>query len=222
MLPKSFLEASRGRIVELLRRGCDTVERIASELGVTPNAVRAQLAAMERDGLVQRAGTRPGATRPFQVFQPTAGVELLLSRAYIPLLAHLLRLVAASEPRERLERLMRRVGKALAADLARHGIDGRPFEVRLAAVATVLNDELGAVTEVKRRNGQFVILGHGCPLAALTENHPAVCLAVETLVSELLGGTVVRECCVRTGRPKCCFEVESSTRRRNRNKTRHR
>jgi predicted ArsR family transcriptional regulator len=51
-----------------------------------------------------------------------------------------------------------------------------------------------------------MIRGVACPLAALTGKHPAVCLAIESLLAEVIG-VDVQECCDRTGRPKCCFRV---------------
>jgi predicted ArsR family transcriptional regulator len=70
-----------------------------------------------------------------------------------------------------------------------------------------LNEALGAVTHVEG-NGGCVIRGAGCPLAALTGKHPAVCLAMESLLSEVLG-VEVNECCDRDARPKCCFEIST-------------
>jgi len=57
-------------------------------------------------------------------------------------------------------------------------------------------------------NGGYVIRGTGCPLSALTGKHPAVCLALESLVTEIVGAPV-HECCESAGRPRCCFEVKS-------------
>ena len=84
MLRQQLLDTSRGRIVTLLRRGGLTVDEIAGQVALTPNAVRAQLMAMERDGVVRRTGRRPGTTRPSHVFELTPEVEQLLSQAYVP------------------------------------------------------------------------------------------------------------------------------------------
>src|SRR5438094_580908 len=101
MLKKQFLETSRGRIAGLLRRSGLTAEEMASQLRLTTNAVRAELAGMERAGLIR---------------------------------------------------------------------------------------------------------GVLCPLAAITEKHPSACLVIESLVHELVDAPV-HECCDRTGRPRCCFEI---------------
>jgi predicted ArsR family transcriptional regulator len=86
MLKKQLLDSSRGRIVTVLRAGALTADDIASKVGITRSAIRAQLTGMERDGLVRRAGQRSGTTRPSNVFELTPEVEQLLSSAYIPLL----------------------------------------------------------------------------------------------------------------------------------------
>jgi hypothetical protein len=76
----------------------------------------------------------------------------------------------------------------------------------------MLNEHLGALTQVQR-NGTIVIRGAGCPLAALTGKHHGVCLAVESLVAEIVRAPV-RECCDRAHRPRCCFEIGTRQSRR--------
>lgn len=206
MLTKQLLDTTRGRIVTLLHRGASTVEEMASNLGLTRNAVRAQLSAMERDGLVRRSGRRPGATRPSDLFELTADVEQLLSRAYVPLLTQLVRVFANGLPAPQVDALMREAGKGLADDLSPSMRPAGSLDSRVARASALMNEQLGAVTHVEK-NGHFVIQGAACPLSALTGKHPAVCLAMESLLSEVIGSPV-RECCDRSGRPQCCFKVE--------------
>ena len=205
MLRQQLLDTSRGRIITLLQQGSLTVDDLASKLSLTANAVRAHLTGMERDGLVQRAGRRPGTTRPSHVFELTPEVEQLLSQAYVPFLTQLVRVFASALPPRQVKRLMRNAGKALANELL---VGTRPtgsLPSRVAAASELLNKQLGAVTHVER-NGGYVIRGVACPLAALTGKHPAVCLAMESLLGEVIGAAV-HECCDRGGRPKCCFEI---------------
>jgi predicted ArsR family transcriptional regulator len=210
MLTKQLLDSTRGRIVTLLQRSVLTADELSSQLGLTPNAVRSQLTAMERDGVVQRAGTRPGATRPSLVFSLAPQVEQLLSRAYVPLLTQLVRVFAHELPKKQVEALLRRAGKDLAAELCGGRKPLGSLQSRVTFASRLLNDQLGAVTHVEH-NGRYVIRGAGCPLSALTGKHPGVCLAMESLVSEVVG-TRARECCERNGRPRCCFEVSSGIR----------
>jgi DeoR family suf operon transcriptional repressor len=207
MLRKQFLETSRGRIAALLQRGGLTAEEMASQLGLTTNAVRAQLSGMERDGLVRRAGQKRGSTRPSHVFALTAEVEQLLSGAYVPLLTHLVRVFAGNLPPDQLKKIMRQSGKSLAAEFAATRHPSGSLDARVKVANELLKGQLGAVTTVARKNGGFLIRGVACPLAAITNKHPSVCLVMESFVQEIVG-VPVRECCDRTERPRCCFEVK--------------
>jgi DeoR family transcriptional regulator, suf operon transcriptional repressor len=204
MLRQQLLDTSRGRIVTLLQRGPLTVDELASRLAVSPSGVRAQIVAMERDGVVRRVGRKPGATRPFRLFQLTPEVEQQLSRAYIPLLTQLVDVFAQDLKGDHLVALLRETGRQLAGTLSSGRAPGK-LRARVHAVSQLLNDQLGAVTHVEE-NGHFTIRGEGCPLAALTGKHPAVCGALESLVERLVGASV-HECCERAERPRCCFEI---------------
>lgn len=206
-LREQLLDTSRGRIVTLLRRGGSTADDIAGKLGLTRSAVRAQISAMERDGVVRKTGKRPGTTRPSHVFELTPETELLLSKAYVPLLTHLVDVFAEALPSDQIESLMRRTGRALARELSRGKRPSGALRSRVGAASQLLNGQLGAITRVEA-NGGLVIRGSGCPLAALTGKHRGVCLAMESLVSEIVG-VPVRQCCDRENRPRCCFEIVS-------------
>ena len=208
MLRQQLLDTARGRIVSLLQRGPLTVDDIASKLELSASGVRAQITAMERDGVVRRVGRRAGVTRPSRVFELTPEVEQLLSQAYIPLLTQLVEVFASALPARQVDALLTEAGRKLAGQLA----SGRPsgtLRARVIATSELLNDHLGAVTHVEE-NGRYIIRGKGCPLSALTGKHPAVCRAMESLVKEFIGASV-HECCERAHRPRCCFEIGNGT-----------
>jgi predicted ArsR family transcriptional regulator len=211
ILSKQLFDSSRGRIVGLLRRGNSTADQIATTLGVTRSAIRAQLTMMERDGVVRRAGQKAGATRPSHIYELTPEVEELLSRAYIPLLTQLIDVFASSVAPDQLEKLLRQTGKKLAIDLLGGKRATGSLAARVQIASSMLNEQLGAMTRVEA-NGRYVIRGYGCPLAALTGKHPGVCRAMESLVTETVGARV-RECCDRSGRPQCCFEIGTGGRK---------
>ena len=87
-----FLATTRGRIVGLLRTGSRTVNELAEALELTDNAVRAHLAGLERDGLVEQEGVRRGIGKPAHVFRLTEEAESLFPKAYAFLAAELRRL----------------------------------------------------------------------------------------------------------------------------------
>jgi len=206
-LRQQLLDTSRGRIVTLLRTGGVTADDVARKLGLTRSAIRLQITAMERDGVVRRVGKRPGITRPSHVFELTPEVEQLLSKAYIPLLTGLVEVFAEALPADQIAALLRRTGSGLAQQLTRGKRLSGGLRSRAAAASEMMNAHLGAMTRVEI-NGGIVIRGAGCPLAALTGKHKGVCLAMESLVSGIVG-VPVHECCDRRDRPQCCFEIKS-------------
>ena len=191
----------------MLRTGGLTADDIARTLGLTRSAIRIQITAMERDGVVRKVGKRPGTTRPSYVFELTPEVEQLLSKAYIPLLTGLVDVFAEALPGDQIEALLRRIGNGLAQQVTRGKRVSGGLKSRAAAASEMMNEHLGAMTRVES-NG--VIRGAGCPLAALTGKHKGVCLAMESLVTEIVG-VPVKECCDRDDRPRCCFEIQGGS-----------
>jgi predicted ArsR family transcriptional regulator len=199
---RRWFAGTRGRIVGLLRRAARTVDELAAALDLTDNAVRAQLAGMERDGLVRQRGERKGTRKPAVEYELDPDVETALSRAYVPLIEALMQVLATRLPRRELEQVLREAGRNAAQALPRPG--GTP-EQRVREASRVL-DALGGLTEVDPDHGRWTIRSAGCPLARLVEGHPETCIALEALLGELTG-LPVREACDRSARPACRFEL---------------
>ena len=195
-------DSAAGRIVALLRRGGMTVDELAAELGLSGNAVRPQLAMLERDGFVERAGVRRGASRPAQVYALSRDADLLFSRAYIPVLTELLYVLDTRLERGEFDAVMREVGGRLMAGRPRPTGDTR----QRAEAASELLNSLGGLARVEQQDGTLIIRSDGCPLAAATQRHPEACNAMESLLSEFTGLRVTK-CCDREERLRCCFEL---------------
>ena len=205
---EKFFESTRGRMVTLLRRSRRTIAELARALGLTDNGVRAHLAILERDGVVRQRGSvrrSSGGGKPAYVYELTSEAEDLFPKAYAPVLGRLLDVLAERLGLEESEALLRSVGRRL--------VEGKTVppditRARLEAAADVLN-ELGGLAELEEQDGTLIIRGHGCPLAAVTPDHPEVCRLAEALVAEV-AGVPVHERCDRSERPRCCFEVASA------------
>lgn len=198
-----FFESTRGRIILLLRRASQTVEELAQTLDLTDNAVRAHLATLERDGLVEQRGARRGAGKPAYIYALTAGGEGLFPKAYEPVLRELLDTLIARERPEQVEDLLRATGRRMA-----RGLDVRPGDLgaRAAAATAALND-LGGLAELEETEREYWIQGQRCPLASLVPDHPQMCQLAGELVSELVGAPA-RERCDQSTAPRCRFVIE--------------
>jgi len=206
--PPQPTPSTRGRIIDLLRRGRRTVEELAAKLGITDNGIRSHLTALERDGVVRSIGVRREGSvgKPATVYEIDPVAEPSFSGAYVPLLSTLLDTLGDRMDERELRALMREVGKRLGA-----GSENQSGSLKTRAeVASGVLNQLGGITTVESGEaGTVMIRGCGCPLSAAVSARPEVCVAVQTMVSEIVGAPV-RECCDRTDRANCCFEIRRS------------
>lgn len=200
--------AVRGRIIGLLRRGERSVEELASDLGVTDNAVRAQLQTLERNGVVHQARVRREGTvgKPAVMYAIAPDAESLFSTAYAPVLKALLVSLEDRLDGAELDAVFRDAGRRLADEMATtEGRAPKQLEARVRAAAAILS-ALGAEIDVERASDGYLLRGFACPLSDAVRAQPKVCHAIEELVAGVTGAQV-RECCDRAGHAKCRFEV---------------
>jgi predicted ArsR family transcriptional regulator len=209
--PKHGNEATRARLLALMREGSWTVDDLADRLGVTDNAVRFHLDALEGDGTVRKEGARKTGVvgKPASLYSLSPAGEEAFSRAYTPVLIACLEEIRERTSAPQLVAFLKRVGKRLA-----RGLDQTPgpLSARVSGASDLLN-ALGGLTSVEKSGTTFRIVGRACPLSRAVEADHCVCTAVTSLVAEVVGAEV-KERCDRSGRPKCCFEISSDHRAR--------
>lgn len=201
-----WVNSTRGRILSLLRADGATVSDLAVNVGISDNAVRTHLSSLQRDGLVEEAGTvhEGGVGKPAQLFRATAQGEERFPKAYATVLGEVLRVVAEQDGDEGLIALLEEVGR-------RVGHTDRPavrLEERVEATAELLRGLGGDIEIVTEPTGGWSLEGRGCPLSAVVRDQAAVCGLLEALVAEATGQAVT-QCCRHGGRPRCSFRVEA-------------
>ena len=204
---KRLLASTRGKIIALLRSENRTVNELAAALQLTDNAVRGHLLSLERDGLVQQQGTRPGKRKPHATYGLSSEAESVFPKAYGPLLAHFVTVLSNRLAPSVLRAAMREVGGAVAADHLDRW-KGRSRRERIMAALDLLHDLGGLVSFDERDGKQFIHGRNGCPLAAVTSGHPEACLIVESFLSKVIG-VRARKCCENGDTPRCCFELSA-------------
>jgi predicted ArsR family transcriptional regulator len=199
-------DATRGRLLALLREGTWTVDDLAARLDLTDNAVRFHLTALERDGGIAKAGVqrRSGAGKPAVLYSLTRAADEAFSRAYAPVLAACVEELRAIMSGSQLAAFLERVGKRLVGE---QKAAGGSLQKRIAGASELLNS-LGGITAVERSGDSYRIVGRACPLATAVEADHCVCSVVTSLVSSVVDAEV-KESCDRSGRPRCCFEISS-------------
>jgi predicted ArsR family transcriptional regulator len=194
---------TRSRLLRLVRGAMLSINELAAALGITDNAVRTHIAALERDGLVRQAGTqRSTGGKPARLYELTPAAEELFPKAYALVLAELVATVREEGGEEAAIDLLRRVGHRLGARGVRSGDEAA---ARVAAAAAML-ESIGGSVEVTDREGGWTIQASGCPLSRVVAEDPRVCTLAQSLVEAVTGRRVV-EFCDRSGRPRCAFRV---------------
>lgn len=202
---KRLLASTRGRILALLRDEHRTVNDLATALDLTDNAVRAHLLSLERDGLVQQYGTRRGTRKPHAAYGLSGEAEHIFPKAYGLLFNHFVNAASDRLDSRALRAALRDVGSAVAQDHLDR-LKGRSRRERIRVALEVLND-LGGSSRFEESGGkQFIHGRNGCPLAAITANHPEACLILEALLSKIIGAPA-KKCCEYREIPHCCFEL---------------
>jgi predicted ArsR family transcriptional regulator len=182
-----LFKTTRGKILELLWTQERTVNDLADALRLTDNAVRAHLASLERDRLVERSGMKPGVRKPHTTYVLGPEAEHVFPK-----------------PRN-LRAGMRAAGRTVAHEHLRE-LQGKTRDQRIDAALGILK-ELGGAASFREEDGKHFIYGNGCPIAAATANHPEACLLAESLLTEIIGSPV-KEHCIRGQTPSCRFEVK--------------
>src|SRR5690606_23920646 len=156
-------------------------------------------------GMVRMAGVeRATGGKPARLYEITPEAEELFPKAYAVVLTSLLELLEERRGREEVLALLREVGSRAAA--AEGGAAGGG-EARVGVAAETLR-RLGGEVEVEATETGWRIRGHGCPLSAVVAEREEACARAESLVAGITG-LPVRECCARSGRPRCAFEVDA-------------
>ncbi len=198
-----LLASTRGQVIALLRRSSRTVNELADALGLTDNAIRSHLSALQRDGLVEQEQLPPqGVGKPGFIYHLTPAADTLLPKAYALILGLVLGAVADRMSEAEMTEILREVGRRAAVG---RGGEGEDTRMRIDAAYGVLG-ELGGVADIEETEDAVFIRGYSCPFAALVPDHPQVCQVAESLLSELIG-VPVTEICDKGDRPRCCFEI---------------
>ncbi len=200
---KHFFETTRGKAVQLMRASGRTVEELAKLLGLSGTSVRAHLAQLESDGIVEHVARR-GSGKPTQVYSLVHDAEAIFHKAYGPLLEQVLARLDDRMPPDQLSEIMRQAGAALAQGRSVPVGDER---TRTRAAAADLA-ELGGLADVEEKDDHtLTIRGLACPLATVTTDHTEGCAAVAGFLEALIGAPVTTCCDRGPGGPECCFDV---------------
>jgi predicted ArsR family transcriptional regulator len=202
-LDSRFFESTRGKIVMHLRFGSKTVNELVALLGLTDNAIRANLLTLERDHLVTQTGSIKGFRKPHFSYSLTHEARELFPKSYDSLFNGLVSELKSKLGPAAVIDTLRSVGRRFGIQIANKG--GGSLDERIDKTLSAL-EELGGAAKVIDENEKVMIKSDACPFADAVSEHPEVCQVAEAMIREIVG-VPVKEACDRTGLPKCCFEI---------------
>jgi predicted ArsR family transcriptional regulator len=197
--------STRGKVLLLLCQRPRTVNDLMAELGVTDNAVRAQLANLQEAELIRQVGLRPGTRKPHVEYELTPKARLLFPQAHEQVLGVLVDVLRERLPSAQTGELLKEVAARVVGGWVGELRAAGPSQ-RLAELFRTISG-LTAGLFLEEQGKSAVLRACGCPLASVTAGHPEVCALLAEVLGELLGSSV-RERCDRNDSPRCCFELE--------------
>ena len=186
-----------------LRFGSKTVNELVSLLGLTDNAIRANLLTLGRDNLVAQTGSIKGYRKPHFSYSLTHEARELFPKSYDSLFNGLVSELKNKLGPAALIETLRSVGRRFGIQIANKEV--ATLDERIGKTLSAL-EELGGAANVISENEKIVIKSDACPFADAVSEHPEVCQVAEAMIEEIVGAPV-KEICDRTGLPKCCFEI---------------
>lgn len=201
------LSPSRRRLVNLLKKqGEVDVARLAEQVGSSPSAVRQQLNALHRDGLVTYGEARRGVGRPRHRYRLTAAGDSLFPRAYAELTNELLDYVGESEPGLVDEIFARRRQRRIEGARAR--LAGKSFEGKIAELADILDDDGYLAEMVPIGEGSYRIVEHNCAILGIALRYGQACGSeIEFIRAALPEATIERISHMASGAHNCTYTV---------------
>lgn len=202
-----FFTTTRGKIVtELRRRHCASAVDLAESFGISTNAVRQQLLALERDGYVVERSVRRGPTKPTLEYSLSPAADALFPQRYDKMLNAVLSEVRESFGATALESVLGKLGDRAAAKyrakLTAPDVRGRTYEL-----AALLRENGVEADVVETPGGGIELREHHCPYGQTVGEHPEMCSIIHTVLSETLSPQSRQVESIATGGDACRFEI---------------
>ena len=202
-----FFQSTRGKIVTALRRrhSASAVD-LAEAFGLSTNAVRQQLLALERDGYVVERSVRRGPTKPTLEYSLTPAAETLFPQRYDKMLNAVLAEVRESFGAGALETVLGKLGER-AAEKFRGKITAPDVKGRVYELAALLRENGVDADVVETAAGGIELREHNCPYGQTVGEHPEVCSIIHTVLHAAVSNDTRQVESIATGGDACRFAI---------------
>ena len=204
---------ARAAIFGLMKtEGFVSIPRIADSLGVSHEAARKHVVALQRNGWIdadcgpdeaQRREAVPG--RPPVRYCLTAKADHLFPKKYPELLIQLLDTIREEGGGDTVMSMLARLTDDRVAELKRC-VPAGPLNRKMDALQSIYieNDPF---TDVELRGNDYVLIERNCPYLNVAIERPEICSTTVSTIRRLTGCEVVRERRFQDGDGRCEFHV---------------
>ncbi|MHA2156281.1 MAG: helix-turn-helix transcriptional regulator [Candidatus Hodarchaeales archaeon] len=191
-----------------------TVKEIAAHLSISINATRQYLIVLEKEGLVVRTTQKSTTGRPAILYSLHPDAIEEFPKTYRDFSIKLLAEVQERIGTQATIELLREVGKQIADEVQpsiRENIEpGGSYDSlrdRLKSVVKVYQ-LYGKFPELLEDDISFALKNYNCLIFGVAKENPLACTVDESIVSELVGATAVKEKCIREGDECCLYRIK--------------
>jgi predicted ArsR family transcriptional regulator len=195
---------SRDQILDLLL--CSEqplgVQVLSAEVGISRNAAHQQVAALEREGLIERASAIRTKGRPSRGYRLSPAGKATFPRQYALLARQMLGELARHLGPDELRRALQRIGLSLADSLQNQMVSDPEENIR--RIAGLMRD-LGYESRSVEGEAGIEIEAHNCVFHDIAMADPAICEVDLALLRSLSGQAVDHRRCMARGERSCRF-----------------
>lgn len=201
-----FSTQKRQILLRLKHDSSSTLQEVATARGISKVAALRHLAALESEGLVERAYTAGRVGRPRAEFRLSRRSAHLFPQAYTQMSLSALGYIEHRLGRNSVVNLLQqRAHEVYEQNQSRFQKGELP--ARVTELAHV-REEGGYMAEVgRRKRGTTEMLEHNCPILAIAEKYPEACDVERRMFESLLRANVEVAHRVIAGDPVCRFLV---------------
>jgi predicted ArsR family transcriptional regulator len=183
---------ARRKLLELIKSGGpQTATELAERLGVTPVAVRQHLQALCKDGLLAFVEERRPVGRPARRWSLSEAAEPFFPDSHREFAVGLIEAVDGAFGGEGLQRLVEeRVRQQIRRYRRRMPGQDAPLEERLAALASLRNEEGYMVEWFADGEDCWILAENHCPICAAAKVCGGLCAGEPALFQSILGPDV--------------------------------
>ena len=206
-----FLGQTQQRLLKLLNKNKSglTISDLTNLLGISRNAVKQHLIALEKNHLIQSGSSIKTAGRPIQSFILTEEAKENFSRKYSWFAQILLENIRLEKGENGLSHFLDKIGTDISNKYL-PDLNQLKIKTRLNKVATILS-ELGYEAEMVPSKDKTEISKleiSNCVFQHLASSCPEICNFDLSLLSNLTGQKIEQQSCIARGGNTCSFGVK--------------